>query len=112
MISMGSRSIMELTCNQKINGRISTEAEIVGKENALPQCRSQRYFIEGKWYEVEEIQSHQNNMSDILMKIYGKDSSTKRKNHIQVRYFFIQFHIENGYFSLKYCLTGEMYADL
>ena len=37
-ISIGPGSIMELLWKQKINGRISTEANIVGAEDALPQC--------------------------------------------------------------------------
>ena len=38
MMSMGLISIMELSRKKKINGRISTEAKIVGGDNAFPQC--------------------------------------------------------------------------
>ena len=41
----------------------------------------------------------------------GKHSITKRTKNIQMRYFFIKDHIENGDLSLKYCLTGKMYTD-
>ena len=50
-------------------------------------------------------------MSTMVMESYGKQSSTKRKKHIRVQYFFIMDRIENGYLSLKCCPTGEMYAD-
>ena len=50
-------------------------------------------------------------MSTMLMESYGKQSSTKRKKHIRVQYFFIMDRIENGYLSLKFCPTGEMYTD-
>ena len=38
MMSLGSGLTMEISRKKKINGRISTETEIVGEENALPQC--------------------------------------------------------------------------
>ena len=38
MMFMGSVLIMEISWKKKINGRTSTEAEIVGAGNALPQC--------------------------------------------------------------------------
>ena len=50
-------------------------------------------------------------MSDMLMKNNGKESSTKQKIHIRVRYFFIKVRIENKDFSLKYLPKGEIYAD-
>ena len=38
MISMESGSIMELSRKQKINGKSSTELDIVESDNAFPQC--------------------------------------------------------------------------
>ena len=38
MMFMGSVLIMEISWKKKINGRSSTEAEIVGADDALPQC--------------------------------------------------------------------------
>ena len=38
MMFMGSVLIMEISWKKKINGRSSTEAEIVGADSALPQC--------------------------------------------------------------------------
>ena len=54
---------------------------------------------------VEELKLHQDNMSAILTENNVKDSSTKRTNHIQVKYFLIKYHVENGDLSLKYFLT-------
>ena len=96
----------------KINGRRSTESEIVGADDALPQCLWSIYFIEGWVYALEEIKSRQDNMSAVLMENSGKDSITKQTNHTRVWYFFIKGLTENGYLSLKYCPTGEMYAYL
>ena len=71
MMSMGSGSTMYIPRKKKINGRISTDAEIVGEDNALPQCLWYIQFIEGQGYAVEELDFHQDNMSDILMEKIG-----------------------------------------
>ena len=42
----------------------------------------------------------------------GKESRKKLTKHIQVRYFFIKDHIENGDLSLKNFLIGEISSDL
>ena len=102
MISMVSRSIMELSWKQKINGRSSTEAGIVGAYDALPHCLWLRYFVEVHGYVMKYLEFHKDNMSAMLMEKNGKESSTKRTKHIQARYFFIKVHIKNRGLSLKY----------
>ena len=73
---------MELLWKKKINGRSSTEAKIVGADDALPQCLWSRYFVEGQEYTVKAIECHQDNMSAMLMENHGKESSKKRTKHI------------------------------
>ena len=73
---------MEISRKQKINGRGSTECEIVGADDALPQCLWSRYFIKGQGYAMEELEFHQDNMSAMLMEKNGKESSTKQTNNI------------------------------
>ena len=87
------------------------ESKIVGVVNALSQCLWQRCFIEGRGYAVEEIYFYHYNINAMLMENNGKYSNTKQKNNIQVRYLFIKDCIHNEVFYLKYCPTGEMYAD-
>ena len=74
---MGSGLIMDPSRKKKINGKISTEAEMVIEDNDLPKCLWLIYFIEGQVYVVEELQFHQDNISDILM---GKNGKYSRKN--------------------------------
>ena len=100
-MDMESESIMEILRKQKINDRSSTEANIVGADNALPQFLWSRYLIEGQGYAVEELEFHKDNISDMLMKTNDKYLSTKRTKHIQLRYLFIKDCIENGNLSLK-----------
>ena len=72
MMSMGLGSIMELLRKKQIDGRSSTEANIVGADNALPQCLWLRYFIEVQRYAVEELEFHQDNINAMLTKKNGK----------------------------------------
>ena len=51
-------------------------------------------------------------MSAMLTENNDKGLITKHTKHTQVQYFFIKDCIENGGFSLKYFLMGEIYADL
>ena len=46
---------MELSRKQKINGRISTESEIVGEDDDFTQWLWLRYFIKGQGYVVEDL---------------------------------------------------------
>ena len=59
---------------------------------------------------MEEINFHQDNMSDTIMEKNGKYSSTKWKNNIRLLYFFIKYCVDNGDLSLEYCPAGEMFA--
>ena len=92
---------MELSRKQKINGRISTESEIVGEDDDFTQCLWLRYFIKGQGYVVEDLKFQQDNMSAMLMENNGKESITKRTKHIQAQYLFIKDCIDNGDFYLK-----------
>ena len=63
---MESVSIMELLRKKMINGRISKEVKLVGSGNAFPQCLWSIYIIEEQGYMVEELEFHQDNMSDMI----------------------------------------------
>ena len=62
-MSMGSGSITSISRKQKINTRSSTEAELIGIDDALPQILWTRYFVEAQGYEVSELMIFQDNMS-------------------------------------------------
>ena len=68
---------MEQLWKQNIYIRSSTESNIVGADDALPEGLWLRYFIEGQGYAVEELQFHQYNKSDIFIENNWKESSTK-----------------------------------
>jgi hypothetical protein len=88
-MSLGKVSVIGVVEEkQKINIRSSTESELVGADDAIPQMMWTRYFLEGQGYNVEEcIILHQDNRSVMLLETNGKQSSSKRTKHIRIRYF-------------------------
>jgi hypothetical protein len=107
-MSLGKGLITGVSKKQKINTRSSTEAELVGADDMLPQIMWKRYFIEAQGFNVDKSILYQDNLSAMLLENNGKQSSSKRTKHIRVRHFFIKDRIGNGDISLKHCPTGDM----
>ena len=70
-----------------------------------------RYFLEAQFYGIEENILYQDNMSAILLEKNGKKSSTKNTKHINVRYYFIKYWVENRDEVIMHCLMQEMLGD-
>jgi hypothetical protein len=70
-----------------------------------------RYFLDAQGCNVKESVIHQDNVSAMLMEKNGKDSSSKRTGHINIRYFFIKDRIASKEVSIEHCPTGEMTAN-
>jgi hypothetical protein len=71
-----------------LNTKSSTEAELVGVDDVLPQALWTKYFMEAQGYGVTTI-LNQDNQSTIKLSDNGKASSGKGTRHINIRYFFI-----------------------
>ncbi|KAI2495312.1 Reverse transcriptase (RNA-dependent DNA polymerase) [Fragilaria crotonensis] len=91
--------------------KCSTEAELVGVNDILPQALWTRYFLEAQGYAVKESIVYQDNKSTILLAENGKSSSGKRTRHINIRYFFIKDRVASGEVKIEYCPTNEMVGD-
>jgi hypothetical protein len=72
-----------------LNTRSSTETEIVGADDFMPAICWMRYFMKAQGYGVKDNVLFQENKSYILLEKNVKASSSKRTNHINIRYFFI-----------------------
>jgi hypothetical protein len=70
-----------------------------------------RYFIEAQGYKLDKSILHQDNMSAMLLETNGKESSSKRTKHINIRYFFIKDRVGAGEITIKHCPTNDMLAD-
>ena len=110
-MSLGRGVIYGTSTRQKINTKSSTEAELVGVNEVLPQVLWTRYFLEEQGYGVIESIVYQDNQSAILLEKNGRASSSKRTRHINIRYFFVTDRINAGELEIQYCPTGYMIAD-
>jgi hypothetical protein len=111
-MSLGKGTIYNTSTRQKLNTKSSTESELVGVNDVMPQILWTRYFLELQGYGVKESIIYQDNQSSILLlEKNSRGSSSKRTRHINIRYFFVTNRVQNKEVSIEYCPTGEMIAD-
>ena len=111
MMSLGKGAAYGTSTRQKLNTKSSTEAELVGVNDVMPQILWTRYFLEAQGYGVDDSLVYQDNQSAILLEKNGRASSGKRTRHINIRYFFVTDRIATGEVKVEYCPTGEMLGD-
>ena len=110
-MSMGSGSVFSGSWKQKLVTRSSTESEVVGVYDVLPQILWTKKFLEDQGVGIKDTMLYQDNMSSILLERNGRQSSTKRTKHMDIRYFYVGDHVQNKTLSLQHCPTDEMLAD-
>ncbi|GAX21402.1 hypothetical protein FisN_28Lu124 [Fistulifera solaris] len=84
VLSMGRGAVYGTSTRQKLTTKSSTEAELVGVSDVLPQVLWTRYFLEAQGYHISDNLLYQDNKSAILLEKNGKMSSGKRTRHIRV----------------------------
>jgi len=111
IMMLGKGVMYSSSCKQKLNMKSSTEAELVGIDNAMGQVLWTRHFLaaQGKYVPMTTI--YQDNKSTILLAENGRSSSSKRTSHLNIRYYFIMDQIKKGHVKVAFCLTQDMIAD-
>ena len=110
-MSMGKGSIYSVATGQKLVARSSTESELIGVHDVMPQIIWTSYFLQAQGQKVSDNLLYQDNMSAMLMEKNGRQSSTKRTRHIDIRYFFVKDRVESGDLRIEHCPTLDMLAD-
>ncbi|KAG7339953.1 reverse transcriptase RNA-dependent DNA polymerase [Nitzschia inconspicua] len=110
-MSLGRGHPISMSSKQKINTRSSTEAELVGVNDAMSLVLWVRMFLLEQGFEVKDNVIFQDNQSTILLARNGRQSSGKKTRHIEIRYYFITDNISRGTCSVQYCPTEQMIAD-
>ena len=111
VMMLGKGAIYGTSTRQKLNTKSSTEAELVGVNDIMPQALWTRYFLEAQGYDVIESIIYQDNKSTILLAENGKASSGKRTRHINIRYFFVKDRVASGEVKIEHCPTKDMVGD-
>jgi hypothetical protein len=110
VLTLGKGAVQTISAKQKLNTRSSTEAELVAVDDVVVQAMWTRNFLEAQGYECKTT-IYQDNTSAILLEKNGKESSSKRTRHINIRYFYITDCIAKKYAQVEYCPTDDMIGD-
>ena len=121
VLTLGQGALLAMSIKQKINTKSSTEAELVGVDDAMNFVEWVQLFVGEQLKSINndsilkkigsEIVIQQDNTSTILLARNGKQSSTKRTRHINIRYFYVTSKIKDGSMSVIYHPTKEMVSD-
>jgi hypothetical protein len=121
VLSMGQGALMSMSLKQKINTKSSTEAELVGVDDAMNFVEWIQLFVEQQIKSINEDSIlnkigcetiiEQDNTSTIQLVKNGKQSSTKRTRHINIRYFYVTSKIKDGSMKVIYHPTKQMVSD-
>lgn len=110
-MTMGEGAMQILTRKQKLNSRSSTEAELIGVDDAITQVLWTKLFMEAQGYPIDKNIIYQDNKSSILLETNGKSSAGRRSRALNIRYFFVTDQVELGNVTIEYMPTDEMWAD-
>ncbi len=109
-VSLGTGAACSTSKKQKLNTKSSTEAELVGIDDVLPQALWTKCFMEAQGYGVTTI-LNQDNQSTVKLSENGKASSGKGTRHVNIQHFFIADRIARKDVGIQCCPTKEMVAD-
>ena len=95
---------------KKLNTKISTEADLVGVDDASSMVLCTKLFIEAQVYKDKKKYLYKYNKSTILLLENGKSSLSKRAIYLNKGYFIFTDQVEKGNLTIKYCPTESMTA--
>jgi len=111
VLSFGGGAIYGSSTKQKLNTRSSTEAELVGVNDALPQVLWTRQFLIEQGFRNTVPVIFQDIQSTMLLEKHGRLLSGKQTCHTDVHYYFVKDRIASKEVRVEYCPTGDMLAD-
>merc|ERR1712113_629732 len=93
---------------QKLNVKSSTEGEIVGVSDFLPNMIWARMFLEEQGYTIKKNTLYQDNQSSMKIILNGKRSSGTKTKHMDNRFFWIKDRLQSEGIKVEYCPTSKM----
>ena len=110
-LTLGKGSIYSTSVKQKLMTRSSTDAEVVGVHDVLPQILWTSYFLKGQGFHVNDSILYQDNTSSMQLEKNGRASASKRSRHMNIRYFYVTDKVKSGEIRIEYCPTDRMRGD-
>ena len=111
VLMLGDATRYVKSSKQKIVTRTSTESELVGISDALSQILWMREFLIRQGLSIGPAAVHQDNQSTIFLANKGR-STSERRRHIKIRYFFVAHYVEAKEIEIEYLPTADMIADI
>ena len=111
VMTYGRGAIQSISRKQRLNTRSSTEAELVGADDAATKILWTKLFMEWQGYKITSNILYQDNQSAILLETNGQKSSSKRTRALNIRYFFLADQVSKGNLEIRFRSTSEMWGD-
>jgi hypothetical protein len=111
VMTFGNGALISLSRKQKLNTRSSTEAELVGADDAATMILWTKLFMEAQGYLIKNNILYQDNKSAILLETNGKKRSSKRTRALNIKYFFLVNQVAKDNLDIEYLSTTEMWGD-
>lgn len=111
LLSFGTGTIMCRSTKQKLNTKSSTEAELVGASDYLPNTIWTMNFLHHQGHAMRASTLHQDNQSAMRLAQNGRISAGQKLRHIHIRHFWITDRLRSERIQLQYCPTDTMLAD-
>jgi hypothetical protein len=111
VMSFGTGGFICKSSKQKLNTKSSTEAELVGASDYLPNILWVKMFMEAQGYPLGENYLEQDNESAIKLEKNGRMSAGPRSRHINIRHFWIKDRSQQENISIRHCPTLNMLGD-
>ena len=102
---------MSMSKKQKLNTPSSTEAKLIGADDATTMILWTKLFLESQGVEVSSNKLYQDNKSTILLEVNGKKSSSKRTRTLNIRYFFLTDQVAKENLVIEYMPMEDMWGD-
>ena len=111
IMSLGIGGLVQKSTKHKLNTKSSTEAELVGASDYLPNVIWVKMFMEAQGYMIEESILEQDNESAIKLERNGRSSAGPKSRHVNIRYFWIKDRSKTDNITIRHCPTLQMLAD-
>ena len=108
---LGKGAICSGSWKQRLVVHSSTESELIGVYDVLPQVLWTKQFLEEQGWLDSTTVVYQDNNSSILLEKNGRSSSTKRTKHMHIWYFYVMEQVQKKAIHVTHCLTEEIVAD-
>ena len=104
-LSLGKGGIYNGSWKQKLVARSSTESELIGVYDILPQVLWTKQFLEEQGWKDSTTVVYQDHTSSILLERNGQRSSTKRTKHMDITYFYVTEQVKRKAIHVTHCPT-------